>query len=252
MKSLMLLIALAIVSSCSTYPPPTRPPAAAFRPAQRQVLRVQGWEIVGTLQNAPGRGRRPAVLMLNKAAGTREAYAQLADELARRGISSLRIDLRGHGDSINLGKFVPGDPESLKLLDGTWNDVVAGLAFLSSRRSINAGRVAIVGASYSSEAMAEAARHTRHFAGAYVALSPGSFGEDSARNIDSSGVRWLIVRSARERSPSVRAAAEMVDEISQTAEVWVLDASAHATDVLTEVPTVNSRIAEWLAASLRG
>src|SRR5215218_1444371 len=46
--------------------------------ASRVVLVVDHWRLVGTLVEVRGSGRKPAALLLNKAAGTREAYAQLA------------------------------------------------------------------------------------------------------------------------------------------------------------------------------
>jgi alpha-beta hydrolase superfamily lysophospholipase len=46
--------------------------------------------------------------MLNKTAGDRDIYRNLAMQLAERGIASLRLDLRDHGSSINQGQFIPG------------------------------------------------------------------------------------------------------------------------------------------------
>lgn len=221
---------------------------AADRPA---TLSVGPWVLHGDLVIAPGHGRRPAALLLNKAAGDRHAYVGLARELARRGVSSLRLDLRGHGESVNAGKFVPGAPDAADLLDGTPADVVAAIRFLQADGTVDGSRLAVVGASYSGEAMAEAARQAGDYARAYAALSPGSFSEESAQAIDRSGAKWLVTRSAREKSAAVRTAIDRVQAQSRTGEVWVLDGSTHATDVLAEVPGFEARLADWITAALR-
>ena len=219
--------------------------------AEPVTLHVGPWQLRGDLALAPGAGRAPAALLLNKAAGDRRAYEGLARELARRGVSSLRLDLRAHGESINAGKFVPGTPDAADILDGTADDVAAAIAFLQKDKRIDPARLAVVGSSYSAEAMAEEARRSRRYVRAYVALSPGSFSEDSARAIDPSGAKWLVTRSAREKSAAVKAAVDRVQSLSKRGEVRVLDAGTHATDVLAEVPETEARIAEWIAAALR-
>ena len=71
-------------------------------PETRVTITSEGWTLSGDF--TPGApGRAPAVLLLNGAARDRSAYSSLARLLAVRGIGSLRIDLRGHGESINLG-----------------------------------------------------------------------------------------------------------------------------------------------------
>jgi len=170
--------------------------------AEPVTLRVGPWQLRGDLALAPGAGRAPAALLLNKAAGDRRAYEGLARELTRRGVSSLRLDLRAHGESINAGKFVPGTPDAADILDGTADDVAAAIAFLQKNRRIDPGRLAVVGSSYSAEAMAEEA-------------------------------------------------VDRVQSLSTRGEVRVLDAGTHATDVLAEVPEIEARIADWIAAALR-
>lgn len=214
------------------------------------TLQSDQWLLKGDFVAAAGAGRRPAVLLLNKAAGDRTAYQSLANELARRGVHSLRLDLRGHGESVNAGRFTPGQTGAEELLSGSDRDVLAALAWLRSRREVDRSRLAVVGASYSGEAMAQAARGSGAYAKAYVALSPGSFSEDSARAADASGARWLMIVGERERSSAVRAAAELFRQTARKGEVWTLDADAHATDLLVARAELPARLAEWIAAAL--
>ncbi len=82
----------------------------AVVPAQADDVRVEigseGWTLVGDLTSPQNTPLKAIALLLHKAAGDRKAYATMAEAMATTGIASLRIDLRGHDDSINLG--VPG------------------------------------------------------------------------------------------------------------------------------------------------
>lgn len=230
---------------------PTAEAAASTdcRDGSAVTLSADGWSLRGDLRVAPGAGVRPVALLLNKATGSRQVYEPLADRLAERGISSLRLDLRAHGDSTNLGRFVPGGPDGAALLDGSEHDIAEALAWLRRGCGVSDEGLIVVGASYSGEAMAQAARATGRPAAVYVALSPGSLSEETARSIDSSGSRWLVVRSSGER-----AAAPAVDRVrtrSTTAQVWVLEGQGHATDLLDEVEDLDQRLADWIVSALR-
>ncbi len=161
----------------------------------RVTVHSDGWELIGDLQIPESPERVPAVLLLNKAAGNRHAYQEMAGHLNDRGIASLKLDLRGHGESTNLDQFVPYESDEQAREIMIWNseaDVIAAHEFLQSHSKIDPDRIAIVGASYSGEEMAEAGR-IGGFAQAYVALSPGSFSDESIAAMDESGVPWLFV-----------------------------------------------------------
>jgi dienelactone hydrolase len=211
----------------------------------RVVLESDGWQLVGDLILPPGAGPAPAVLMLNKADGNRTAYEGLARLLAERGIASLRIDLRAHGESTNLGRFVPGDATWLA---GSERDVTVAHEFLREHAAIDGDRIGVVGGSYSGESMAVAGRNHR-YAQAYVALSPGSFSDQSLAAIDPSGVPWLFVTSREDRF--LQGFELEVDSASSTAEMVVLSGAGHASDLLTMYPELPERVADWLAARLR-
>jgi len=211
------------------------------------VLESDGWRLVGDLVLPPGDVPTPAVLLLNQAAGERTVYAALAARLVERGIASLRLDLRGHGESTNLGRFVPGDPEARKHIGAADADVVVAVGYLADHPAIDGARLAVVGASYSGEGVAEAGR-THGYAHAYVVLSPGSFRGESIGGIDASGVPWLFV-SAR-ADPYLTAITATVAARSQTVEMISLPGSAHGTDVLQVHPDLAERLAAWLEARL--
>lgn len=119
-------------------------------------------------------------------------------------------------------------------------DVLAAHEYLRRHTLIDADRIAIVGASYSGEEMAEAGRLGK-YATAYVALSPGSFGDESIAGIDASRVPWLFIVSRDERFlPEITAT---VRSQSQSVELLVVPGDRHASDILDDRADLAARIA---------
>jgi len=233
----IVLLALAPAGGLSSQSPVER----------RVVVHSQGWELIGELMLPPDARDAPAVLMLNAANRERSDYVELARELARRGVASLRLDLRGHGESTNLGRFVPGEVPRSPLIWDSEVDVLAAYRYLQQLPTIDGNRIGMVGASYSGEEMAEAGR-IGGFAKAYVELSPGSFTDESIDGIDRSGATWLFVASRDERYLQEITAA--VRERSRTVELLVLPGTEHGSRLLDSVPGMAERLAVWLATKL--
>jgi dienelactone hydrolase len=217
--------------------------------SKRITIESDGWQLVGDLQIPVLKGRRaPVVVMLHKANGSRAAYIALAQLLAQKGIASLRLDLRAHGESTNKGKFGPPFDESMRqFLIGSNLDVTAAIDFLKTVKDIDARRIAFVGASFSGEQMAIAARKSG-YGKAYVALSPGSFSNESINAIDKSGAAWLFVRSADEKN--LKGMHEDIRKVSKLAEFIELTGDKHATDIFDSHPELNETIADWLRRKL--
>ena len=210
------------------------------------TIESDGWRLAGNMVRPEAGGRTPAVLLLNKANGDRRVYAQVARELASRGVSSLRLDLRGHGESTNLATFVPLLANAAS--EGEERDVVAALRWLRSHPRVDSARIGVVGASYSGEAMAVAAR-AGFPARAYVALSPGSLSERTIADFDRGGVPWSIIVSRNERF--LRGVVAAVRERSRAATITEVDGAAHASDILVARPELSVTIADWLAERLQ-
>lgn len=217
--------------------------------AEEVALSVDGWGLQGDMIIPAGGNRSPAVLLLHGAAGERSIYRELARVLARRGIASLRIDLRAHGESVNKGRFQLPWEDHLALLEGTERDIIAALAFLKSRAEIDNTKIGIVGASYSGEFMAIAGRETG-FESAYVALAPGSFSEESILQLDASGKPWYFLRAEKELS--------LFDDIfasiqtnSRSAEIKILPGDGHADELLKTIPGLALELADWMNGKLR-
>ena len=167
--------------------------------------------------------------------------------LAKRGIASLRLDLRGHGGSINQGKFIPGKNKPDPLIWNAEKDVIAAFKYLKADPNIDSAKLGAVGGSYSGEEMAEAGRISGYVQ-AYVELSPGSFSDESIDGIDTSGASWLYIASRNERH--LTEVTQLVWEKSQKVEFLIIPGPHHATRILENVDGMAERIAIWLALKL--
>ncbi|HSC26524.1 MAG TPA: dienelactone hydrolase family protein [Vicinamibacterales bacterium] len=217
------------------------------------VLNIDDWELHGAWRAPAGSCRHPAALLLHNAAGSRAEHQALAEALLGRGVASLALDLRGHGESINLGRFEPPYPEHLHINADAYRDIIGALRWLGENDNVDAGRLAVLGASYSGEAAAIAFREGAR-AQAYVMMSPGDFSDESIAMIDGSGAAWLFVRTGEEGQPSTKAAIDEIHEgLSQharTAESKVYPGTGHATRILTMNPESVTDIADWIAQRL--
>jgi pimeloyl-ACP methyl ester carboxylesterase len=225
----------------------------------RVEIDSEGWLLVGDITTPETTPPSAFALLLHKAAGDREAYVTMAGAMAARGIASLRIDLRGHGDSTNLGAFDPtisryldeDDPaivENFALIGSGDRDVVSIMQWLDEQPGLTSLPLVVVGSSYTGQEMVEAAAETR-FADIYVALAPGSFNGESIAAIDASEVPWLFVRAEVELPffPGLFAA---IREGSDTAEIWVLPGEGHATDLFDHNPDLHLRLIDWITERL--
>ena len=242
-RFLVLLLAITIQPSC----------LAKARDTQ-VVIDNNPWQLKGNWQTANTQKTKGVVLLLHKAAGDRTAYTKMATVLADSGYASLRVDLRGHGESINAGRFDPdisryedkNDPAvvaNFKLIRQGHLDIVAAIQWLRDNHQLKNKPFIIVGASYTGEQMVKASLKTG-FADVYVALAPGNFSRDSITRIDPSNKPWLFVRAAKEMS--------FFDAIftairkGSKAEIWVLPGSGHATDLFQHHTDLEQKLVEWI------
>jgi dienelactone hydrolase len=219
------------------------------------TIHSDGWTLRADLQLPASAPARAFAILLHKAAGNRSAYVQMAETMAMSGIASLRIDLRGHGDSTNIGAFDPDisrffdqdDPAvaaNFELIRAGDNDIIAALHWLSGQPEYADLPLIMMGSSYTGEEMAEAGAEVG-YADVYVALAPGNFSEESIRAIDSSGAPWLFVRAEVEL-PFFPALFEAIRDGSESAEIWVLPGEGHATDLFAENPDLHLRLLDWI------
>jgi dienelactone hydrolase len=113
------------------------------RAAEVVFVAADGWSIGGLLADPNGSGRSPmpAVVMVPGSRHERDAYTEVAMALMNRGITSLRIDVRGRGASRGMttyARMAPGQQRRVGL------DVAAALDYLAACDGIDACRLALV------------------------------------------------------------------------------------------------------------
>lgn len=234
---------------------------AGFTPAHSEPVTIQSgaWRLKADWQDHAVPEKHGTVLLLHKAAGNRMAYARMAEVLAENGYASLRIDLRGHGESTNVRAFDPNlsrykdenNPAvsaNFELIDDGHIDIVAAIRWLEQEGKLDGAPFAVIGSSYTGEQMVIAA-DTIGFADAYIALAPGNFSDASIGKVDPSGKPWLFVRAEREMSFFD----DLFEAISDgtDAEIWVLPGSGHATDLFETNDDLEERLVDWLNTALR-
>lgn len=108
------------------------------------VLHNQGQKIFGVMHRPATIAKTPAVLMCHGLGGHKvgkgRIYVQLAERLSAAGISSLRIDFRGSGDS--EGAF------SDMTIESEVSDAMVALTALKNDPRIDKERIAIFGRSF--------------------------------------------------------------------------------------------------------
>jgi pimeloyl-ACP methyl ester carboxylesterase len=136
-------------------------------------------KLAGTLTLPSGNGPFPAVLLITGSGQQdrdetimgHKPFWVLADNLTRRGIAVLRVDDRGVGGS-------GGDPALATSLDFC-GDVLAGIAYLKSRKEIDPGRIGLVGHSEGGLiAPLAAVKNPKDVAFIVLMAGPGIVGED--------------------------------------------------------------------------
>ena len=216
-----------------------------------------GWQLKGDL-SVPDSPVAFAVL-LHKAAGDRSAYNEMARILAKNGIASIRLDLRGHGQSTNLGSFDPTisrylDPDderivrNFDLIRAGDKDILSLMKWLERQDEVRDLPLVVIGSSYTGQEMVEAARESR-FADVYIALAPGSFDTESIAAVDPSGVPWLFVRAEVEL-PFFPDLFDAIREGAKSAEIWTLPGEGHATDLFEHNLGLEQELTDWIKKKL--
>jgi alpha-beta hydrolase superfamily lysophospholipase len=219
--------------------------------AERVVFTTQdGVEIVGAYRAAG----RPlgAALLLHMMPATKESWDAFAALLQERGISSLAIDLRGHGESVRRGAerldykaFTDADQQAKRL------DAEAASAWLAGREG--ASPKLVVGASIGANlAIRYAASHpeTR----ACLALSPGL---DYRGVTTEEAVRGLaagqgLMLAASEEDEYAFASMQSLMSVGSAAERLTRDlrGAGHGTAMFDRDPAFMREAADWLASRL--
>jgi uncharacterized protein len=163
---------------------PLRRPQTPKPPFPYQMVNVtypnpkaKGVTIAGTLTIPAGEGTFPVVLFISgsgpqdrdEAILGHRPFAVIADDLARRGIASLRCDDRGVAKS--TGNFATATSADFA------SDVRAGVAYLKTRKEVNVQKIGLIGHSEGGLIAPMVAADTPEIAFIVLLAGPGVDGE---------------------------------------------------------------------------
>jgi dienelactone hydrolase len=181
----------------------------AAQPATRDMSLTSpdGFELKGSLTIPPEPGLRPVVILAHQFQADRSGWKPLADLLNAKGIATLALDLRGHGESTqNGGETVAVTPDFLTSaktvgFDKIPADLIQAAAWVRRQKRINPRRLGLAGSSVGAFASLMAAPAIRPVV--VLALSPagnGAFGADAGaalvRAVEQSHAAVLVLATA--------------------------------------------------------
>ena len=192
---------------------------SAAQPMVREVsLKTpDGFVLRGTLSIPSQPGPRPVVVLAHQFRADRTGWKPLADLLAARGIATLAMDLRGHGQStlkdgkpLEITDDFMGSASTVGF-DRIQDDIAQAAAWVRRQPRIDPRRLALAGSSVGAFAALLAAREVHPLA--VLALSPagnGAFGDNPenrlARAVESAHAAVLVMASEGDREAAGNAA----------------------------------------------
>jgi dienelactone hydrolase len=205
-------------------------PAAASEPASSPVSfkTPDGFTIKGTLTiPASGPKRHPVVILAPQFHQTRDSFAPLAERLNARGIATLALDLRGHGESTDKDGAATAVTDDFMAsakavgFDRIPADLAQAAAWVRKQRGIDPRRVGLAGASVGAFAVIEAASAVKPQA--VLALSPAgeaAFGGSAMEQVVSSaakstGAKLVFVARGDDEAAKVAGALASVPGVSE-------------------------------------
>jgi alpha-beta hydrolase superfamily lysophospholipase len=201
--------------------------------------------IKGTLVKAENNDK-PVILLLHQLGSNKESYNAFTAYLQAQGFSSLAIDLRGHGASIQQGSatlslstFSNQDFQDMLL------DIKAAKQYLKKRNDVQFEFIYVVGASIGANLAINSSvgdADVRNI----VLLSPGLDyrGLETSITVRGYGKRRMLIVAAKQDSYSFESS-ETLHRSAQAAKKFIqLDGDAHGTDMLNA--ELNAQILDWL------
>lgn len=187
MRTLRVLTLLPVLAAGLLASEPTR--------LDMSLATKDGCTLKGTLTvPAPARkgGKAPLVILAHQFRASRAGWGDLPERLHARGIATLALDLRGHGESEGPAKVTEDFMASAKAVgfDKIPGDLALAAAWARKQKGIDRRRVALAGSSVGAFSAVLAARDVR--AVAVLALSPagsGAWGEGALDQLKTAQTR---------------------------------------------------------------
>lgn len=223
-------------------------PTAVPRPPDPNRVTIQtsdGVALAASWRPVPDRPEAPAVLLLHDFSRERRDWEALAPEFTSRGLATLAIDLRAHGDSTKKnGKPLPISPRQMSDPNGFPRDVEAACRWLKGR----AKATGIVGLSLGGNLAILAS--AERLADAIVVVS-----SNAERLPPLAGGRSTVARAAlfiaSEAAPRREESAQaLFAAAAEPKQLLLVPGSAHNLVLFAEHPETKAAMLDWLTARL--
>ncbi|MFI5180173.1 MAG: alpha/beta hydrolase [Thermoanaerobaculia bacterium] len=226
----------------------TPEPTAVPRPTDPYRVTIEtndGVSLAASWRPVTQRPDAPAVLLLHDFSRERRDWEPLAPEFTERGLATLAIDLRAHGESTKKnGKPLPISPRQMNDPNGFPRDVEAACRWLRER----APKLGAVGLSLggSLTVLASAAG----LVDTAVVVSTNADRVSSlagGRPTAARGALFIASEQAPQRADSARA---LYASASEPKKLLLVPGAAHNLVLFAEHPEAKAAMFDWLAARL--
>ena len=234
-KEYLAALALVFVMLCLN----AAPASAAGRPVT--FPSADGVTIAGEYFEAAA-AAAPGVVLVHMLSRNRTEWGSLPDRLRDAGLTTLAIDLRGHGQSSG----------SAQSLHDMVQDVRAAAQWMASRTTVRPGAIAVVGASLGATLAllaAEGSPHVRALGLISPSLDYRGLRTDTGL-VRRLGSRSLWLCASAEDPLALRTIRDFAAEPSGPREQMVSAAVAHGTQLLERDSAVSRALVDWLRRSL--
>jgi dienelactone hydrolase len=229
MRRLSLLLCLPVLVSAAQ--PPRRAQAVV---REMSLTSADGFALKGTLTVPPMAGPRPVVILAHQFRTDRSGWQPLASQLNAKGIATLALDLRGHGESTwRAGQRLQVTDDFLASaqavgFDRIPADLAQAAAWVRRQPRIDPRRLGLAGASVGAYSVLLAAPEVHPVA--VLALSPGgkaAFGDGDNQRLGRAvqQARAAVMVFAAQDDGEVPATAESMKPL---AGVWVRSTPGNA------------------------
>lgn len=235
----------------SVPPAPEGSPSGPPEPVE--LTTSDGVRLHGTLRRG-GDPSAPAVVLVHKLSADRGEVGPVVEALSEPpGMTTLAIDLRGHGEStsgpddttLSWGEFETSDWEAAA------NDVRAAVGYLAAHDDLDPAGIGVVGSSIGSSAAIVAAAEDERV-DAVVAISPGRAyrGVDAITPVDRFGERVALLAVASEGELPAAEAAQNISRIADRGTLQLYPGEVHGVAIAEAHPEMLERIRRFLAREL--
>ena len=228
-------------------PKPPEPTAVPRPPDPNRVTipTADGVSLAATFRPLAERPSAPAVLLVHDFSRERRDWSALAPEFAAKGLATLAIDLRAHGESMNKnGTLLRISPRQMSDPNGFPRDVEAACRWLRARSP----KVGVVGLSLGGNLAVLATARGQADAAVVVSANAERLGP-LAGDLPAAARAVLFIASedAPQRAESAKA---LLTAAAEPKKLLLVPGAAHNLALFEEHPEAKAAMLDWLAGQL--